>query len=93
MPHQSRRLLNELNVITPQTSSTMSKAQHDKPYRNNLQSASKSHTMLFTILIYLVYYMVYTILLAIAGLWCFEECVLTEEEEYDFVTHHRALPY
>ncbi|CAK1553463.1 unnamed protein product [Leptosia nina] len=49
--------------------------------------------MLASIFIYLVYYMVYTVLLAIAGLWCFEDCVLTEEEEYEFINHHRAMPY
>ncbi|CAH2074991.1 unnamed protein product, partial [Iphiclides podalirius] len=63
--------------------------------RLTLGSSSGQYTsaMLFTILIYLVYYMVYTVLLAIAGLWCFEECVLTEEEEHEFATHHRAMPY
>ncbi|CAG9560162.1 unnamed protein product [Danaus chrysippus] len=50
-------------------------------------------TMLFTILFYLFYYVLYTVLLAIAGLWCFEECALTEEEEYEFIHHHRAMPY
>ncbi|KAF9802519.1 hypothetical protein SFRURICE_013706 [Spodoptera frugiperda] len=50
-------------------------------------------TMLFSILVYLFYYAVYTILLAIAGLWCFEECLLTEDEEYEFTHQYRAMPY
>ncbi|CAG9560163.1 unnamed protein product [Danaus chrysippus] len=63
-----------------------------KPVLWHMQ-ASLFCTMLFTILFYLFYYVLYTVLLAIAGLWCFEECALTEEEEYEFIHHHRAMPY
>jgi hypothetical protein len=48
---------------------------------------------MYSVLVYLFYYAVYTILLSIAGLWCFDECALTEEEEYEFQNFHQSLPY
>ncbi|CAH0728001.1 unnamed protein product, partial [Brenthis ino] len=74
--------MNRINLATLQTSRT-----------NLTSNPVKNTAMLFTILLYIVYCMVYTVLLAIAGLWCFEECALTEEEEYEFIHYHRAMPY
>ncbi|GBP93705.1 hypothetical protein EVAR_68198_1 [Eumeta japonica] len=41
-----------------------------------------SRSMWSNVLIYTLYYALYFVLLAVGGLWCFEECELTEEEEY-----------
>lgn len=49
--------------------------------------------MFINILVYSLYFSTYTILLALAGLWCFEECAATDEEEYVFQYQQRVLLY
>lgn len=38
-------------------------------------------------LVYALYYIVYLILLALGGLWCFDECCLAEREEDDLIDY------